>query len=100
MNPNDELNQLGYASSAPDLLQIDEPHPKDEAEISTLEEVFKLIALRKRSYELISTLTLDDKVFTVEQQLAINQQVLFHIQELESKIISVIRKVREKQNGR
>lgn len=100
MNPNDELNDLGYASSAPDLIQIDQPRPKDEAEISTLEEVIALVHNRKQFFLSVDSLALEDKVFTVEQQLAINKRVLFHLQELEGMIISSIRKVREKNNGR
>jgi hypothetical protein len=100
MNQYDEINDLGYASSAPDLIPIDEPHPKDEAEISTLEEVLALIYNRKQYFQSVDSLSLENKNFNVDQQLAINKQVLFHIQELESKITSVIRKVRAKQSGR
>lgn len=100
MNPNDELNDLGYASSAPDLIQIDEPHPKDEADISTLEEVLKLIQNRKAYFRSVDSLALEDKNFNVDQQLAINKRVLFHLQEIEGMVVSTIRKVRDKNNGR
>jgi len=100
MNPNDELNGLGYVNSAPSLVQQDTPHPKDEAEISTLDEVFVLLENRKQYYLAIESLSLDDKNFSVDQQLSINKKVLFHIQELESKIMTVVEKVRAKQNGR
>jgi hypothetical protein len=79
-----ELNGLGYVSSAPDLLgELTVNRPRDEAEISTLEEVLKLIRDRKRYYESIESLSLDDKTFTIEEQLAINKRALFHIQEIE-----------------
>lgn len=68
--------------------------------MSTLDEVLALIQNRKTYYLSIESLSLEDKNFTVDQQLAINKRVLFHIQELESKISSVIKKVRAKNNER
>jgi len=100
MNQNDELQQLGYASSAPDFMTADTPHPQDEADISTLVEILALVRNRKEYFQTIASLSLEDATFTVEQQLAINGKVLFHLQELESKLNSAITKVKEKNNER
>lgn len=101
MNP--ELNDVGYVPSSPSLVQQDKPNPMDEAEISTLDEILALLANRKAYYDSTSSLSLDAamlQVFSVNQQLAINKKVVFHIQELETKLASAINKVREKQSGR
>jgi hypothetical protein len=95
-----ELNGLGYVSSAPDLLgELTVNRPRDEAEISTLEEVLKLIRDRKRYYESIESLSLDDKTFTIEEQLAINKRALFHIQEIEGMVVAAVKTVRSHNNG-
>jgi acetoin utilization deacetylase AcuC-like enzyme len=95
-----ELNGLGYVSSAPDLLgELKVNRPRDEAEISTLEEVLTLIHNRKKYYESIESLSLEDKSFTIDQQLAINKRALFHIQEVESMILAAVKKVRSQHNG-
>lgn len=97
---NDELNGLGYVSSAPDLVQADEPHAQDEADYSTLVAIFHLLQDRKKYYRSVDSLSLDDKTFTIEQQLAVNKKVLFHIQELQGTISSAIKKVKAKRDGR
>lgn len=98
MNENE---QLGYISSSPLLVATENVKPIDEAELSTLEAAFKLLEDRKAFYESVSSLNLTDSVFRVEQQLAVNKKVLFHIQELETLLASTINNIREKQaNGR
>ncbi len=101
---SDELGALGYVSSAPDILDSllpDAPNPQDESDISTLLQVSKLIKERKHYYlNSINSLTLNDPVFTVEQQLEVNKKVAFHLQEIEGMIDNTVRKVREKINGR
>lgn len=101
----DELGVLGYVSSAPDF-QIPEkagPKVKDEADISTLENVFELIQNRKAYYASIDSLSLEEDVVSVldiEQQLAVNKKVVFHLQEIETLLLGTINQVREKLNGR
>lgn len=98
MNPNEEL---GYVSSSPMLsVAREQPKPIDEAEISTLEQAFNLLENRRAYYQSVDSLSLEDKTFTMEQQLAINRKVLFHVQELESLLQGTINKVREKLDGR
>lgn len=100
MNPNDELNALGYVASSPDLVQLDEPHPQDEADYSTLAAVYYALQEQKKLYASIKSLILDDPVLSVEQQLVVNARMEILIQQLQNKISNVIRKVRVKQNGR
>lgn len=91
---------LNYVSSQPLFGGVDEPKPIDEAELSTLEVVLDVLKNRQAYYESIASLSLDDKNFSIAEQLAINKRVLFHIQELEGLVMSTINKIREKQYGR
>lgn len=100
MSEIDDLNALGYVSSAPDLVQIDEPHPQDEADYSTLAAVYYFLQQQKKLYASTESLILDDPILTLEQQLVVNERMQIMIRQLQTKISSVIRKVRVKQNGR
>lgn len=91
--------ELGYTSSAPMLVGVDTAKTQDVADISTLEQVFKLLEERRAYYVSVDSLTLQDDTFTIEEQLAINKKVLFHIQELEALIGSTVAKVRSTING-
>lgn len=93
----------GYVSSAPDLLLRDEPHPKDEADISTLDEILDMYKAERAFYNSNASLSLEPdviKLFSVEQQLAINTKVVMHIDTITMKIQATINKIREKQSGR
>lgn len=71
--------------------------------MSTMLEVLELCVQAQASYNSNSSLSLDPTVlatFSVEQQLAINNKVMLHIQTLTTKIQTAISKVKEKQNGR
>lgn len=94
---NDELGALGYVSSAPDfnLKPVVDTNPKDLENLDTLDHVRRLLANRKEYYQSVDSLSLEDKTFTVEEQLAINKRVLFHIQELEGLVEGTIKRVKE-----
>lgn len=98
-NPNDEINQLGYASSAPDLNLAPEVEQnyQDQADLPALEKAFKMLQARKAYYNSREALTYGVDI-TVENQLIINTQIVLHIQELESLLTSTITKVREHMN--
>jgi hypothetical protein len=96
MNPNE---QLGYISSAPLLVGTEEVKPQDEAEITTLERAFQLLENRQAYYQSIASLSEADRAFDVSEQLRLNKQMLFLIQELEALLASTINKVREKQQN-
>jgi hypothetical protein len=100
MNPNDELNQLGYASSAPDfdLAPKAEVKAQDEADLPTLEKLFKVLQARKQYYKSTDSLTLGD--LSLDNQLIVNKRIQFHIEELEVLLTSTINKVKEKMNDR
>ena len=103
-NANDELNALGYNSSAPDFIDmpVDEANATDVAEVTTIVQLKKLIANRRAYYQSNDCISLDPKVlavFSVEQQMAVAKKMSFHLQELESMIDSTILKVKEKLNG-
>jgi hypothetical protein len=100
MNPNDELGVLGYNSSAPDLIARDVVKPIDEEQVSTLERVLTLLDNRAAYYGTVDSISLEPdhlKVFTAEQQLAMNKKMVFHVQELKGMIQTTINKVKEKQ---
>jgi hypothetical protein len=98
--PEDELGGLPYVSSAPDLIQEDEPHAQDEADYSTLAAVYYELQAQKRLYNSNDSLVLGDPILTLEQQLVVNKRMEMLIQGLQNRISNVIRKVRIKQDGR
>ena len=97
---NDDLNQLGYVSSAPDFSMAPEVDvkPEDINDLTTLQNVLRLLKDRKKYYESIDSLSLANGL-TVENQLLVNKKMVFHIQELESLIDTTIIKIKEKLNG-
>jgi hypothetical protein len=103
MNPqsgNDELNSLGYASSAPDfsgLAPATSTKPQDEADLPALLLLSRLLANRRAYYSSVDSLSYGEDL-TVENQLIINKKVVFHIQELENIVTSTVQKVKEKLN--
>lgn len=102
MNPNDQLNELGYASSAPDLINFDPPvtvKPEDENDITTIERMFNLLEVRDKFYDSHSAIVYGETI-TVENQLIINHQHRLLIQELRSLLQATIIKVKEKNYGR
>lgn len=88
------MEDLSYQSSSPDLATRAAAPYRDEADLSTLENVSRLLANRQKYYQSIDSLALEDKTFNVEQQLAINKKVLFHIEELSSLVDGAIKKVK------
>lgn len=102
MTQIDDLNALGYTSSAPDFaVPRDGPKPIDEEQISTLEKVMILLEDRKAGY--MSVMAIDEtkeKSESIRTQIKDNKRMLFHISELQQLILSTINKVKEKQNER
>lgn len=91
---------LQYVSSSPLLIDASDVLPQDEVDLPALEQVKELLNNRRTYYQSVDSLSLEDKTLSIEQQLSVHKKVLFHIQELETLIDSVITKVKEKQNGR
>ena len=95
---NNSTDELGYSSSAPDLVQQDVATPHEQAEIPTLTRLKALHENRKAYFLSVESISLDPKdleVFSAEAQIAINKKVVFHIQELEALEQSTITKVKE-----
>lgn len=97
---SDELNLLGYNSSAPDLVEDDSPTPQDEVDVPAMTQVLRLLKKRRAFYNSNAALTVNTKDFSIKQQLALTQQMVIHIDELTSLITTTIGKVKEKQNER
>lgn len=99
MQQIDQINQLGsYISSSPDFgVPVDATKPQDEADLSALEAVLRILAARKEHYKSTDALTLGE--LTLDNQLIINKQMQMHIQELESLISSTVLRVKETING-
>lgn len=97
---NDELNTLGYVSSAPDFgIRVeDAQNTQDEADLPTLTLVLQLLTNRKQYY--LSTDSLSIGEMTIENQLIVNKKVLFHIQELEGLVEGAIKRAKEHINER
>lgn len=99
MNPNDDLNSLGYTSSAPDFdfAPKDTVKPQDEEDAPTLRRIIKLLDSRKAYYASKASLALGRRNLTIEHQLILDNEHLLLIQELESMIRGTLTKVQEKQ---
>lgn len=81
-------------------MDVSDVLPQDEVDLPALEQIKQLLNIRRAYYQSVDSLSLADATLSVEEQLSVNKKVLFHIQELETLIDSVITKVKEKQNGR
>lgn len=99
----DELNDLGYVSSAPDfsdIAPIDKAKSADINDLTTMEAVMQLLADRKAYYRSIDAVSLDEKNDgKLREQIKDNKRMLFHIQELEGMLTTAINKVRSTFNG-
>lgn len=102
MNPIDDINQLGYTSSAPDfLVPRDVAKPQDEADLPALERVLKLINEQQQYYRTTDSISLDeDDNGTIREQMKDNKRMVVHLDSLKMLILSTINKVRETQDER
>lgn len=87
---------LDYISSSPLLEAPVDTNPTDEADMPALKIIDGLLDEQIAEYSSINSLDLTNKDFTIEQQLAVNQRVQQHLQELKLVINTVVEKVREK----
>lgn len=91
-----ENEELDYVSSSALLPSTPEVKPVDENDLSTLKLVQRTLQDQIKSYQTIDRLTLADKTFTVEQQLAVNKAIVSHLVELKVIVDTTIENVREK----
>ena len=92
--------ELAYVSSSP-MLATQKPPVKvqDEKDLSTLVKVQKMLVERIAAYNTIAYLTVDEKDFTVKEQLAISQAIIVNLQEIKLTVDSAINNVKEKYGG-
>lgn len=89
--------ELGYVSSSPLLATENKPvKVQDEVDISTLVKVQKLLEDEINAYSLTDRLTVDESLFTVQQQLAMNKSIALSLKEIKQNVDTAINNVREK----
>lgn len=90
---NDELEYLGTTrgSSLKRSVNVD-----DERDLPILKHVQNYVKEQIEARLTIDRLTVDEKDFTVKQQLAINQAVVAVLRELDTGIEDVIQDIKEK----
>lgn len=92
-----DSEELPLISSSPLLAtQAKQTVPQDEIDLPTLKRVQRTLEKQIESYKTIDRLTVDEKDFTVKQQLAINQSIRFHLTELKLLVDTAIDNIREK----
>lgn len=90
-----EDEELGYVSSSPSLGKRTEEVIEDERDMSALKQIQMQLAKDIKSYSTINRLMLGSKVFTVEQQLAINKTVALHLEGYKAMVDNAILNVKE-----
>ena len=89
--------ELPFVSSSPLLAtQNKKVKPQDELDLPTLKRVQALLEQRILEYQTIDRLTVSEDTFTVQQQLAINQSVKYHLEELKLLVDTTILSIKEK----
>jgi hypothetical protein len=89
--------ELDYKSSSPLLATApDNTKPQDEIDLPTLKRVQQMLEDQIASYSTIERLTLDSKDLTVEQQLAVNKSIAFHLNEIKLLVETVVANIKEK----
>lgn len=92
--------ELGYNSSAPDInTRRSRGVIQDERDLPALTQLQNQIESDIDSYSRNSRLVLGHKVFTLEQQLAINESITAHLNVYKAMVDNAITNVKEAQNG-
>lgn len=93
--------ELDYVSSAPDILEPKrEVNPADESNLSTLERLVRLLDRQIEAYKTVDNLDLTDTVFSIEQQIAINKEVIVHLMDIRGLVQGTISDIKERyKNG-
>lgn len=97
--PETENEELDYISSSYMLGSTPETKIVDEGDLSTLKLVQRLLNTQIKSYSTTERLELDEKDFTVKEQLAINKAIQAHLLELKVIVDTTIENIKEKYNG-
>lgn len=100
MGPMDN-EELPFISSSPLLATQNKPvTTQDEKDLSTLKRVLAHLEQRIAEYQTIDRLEVNEVPFTVQQQLAVNKSIVYHLQEEKLMIETVINNIKEKYSGR
>ena len=70
--------------------------PQDEIDLPTLKRIQVQIEAQIASYSDIDRLTVSQKDMTVQQQLAVNKAIKFHLLEIKLLVDTVIENIKEK----
>lgn len=89
--------ELNYVSTSPDLQSVQrDVKPQDVTDMPTLERVLVKLNEWEALYMSVDSLTVDEKPFTVTQQLALNQKAVLMARELKLMVETTISDVKEK----
>ena len=92
-----DAEELEYKSSSPLLATAPTPvKPQDEIDLPTLKRVQTMLKSQIASYSHVDRLTVDEKDLTVQQQLAVNKAIVFHLTEVKLLVDTAITAIREK----
>jgi hypothetical protein len=89
--------ELGYISSSPLVAtQKTEATPQDERDLSTLKKVQGMLAKEIEARKTTDRLTLDETIFTVKEQVALNKEIAIILGEIKLTVDTAINNVKEK----
>jgi hypothetical protein len=91
--------ELDYISTSPFSTAPVQVKSQDEEDLPTIKRLQKTLQDQITTYETVYTLTVDEKDFTVKQQLANNQQMVLRLKELQAIVDTTINNIREKYRG-
>lgn len=96
-----EDEELGYLSTSPMIARkVEKSVIVDERDLPTLKRLKNQISSDIDAYRSIDKIVLGDTVFTVEQQMDINQKLVAHLRHYETMVENGILGVKEAQDAR
>lgn len=92
--------ELGYVSTSDDITvedAVDGVNVQDEQDLPIMKQVLLLLDREANSFEMsVKKLDITDKVFTIEQQIAMNQEMAARCRLLRKMIDGVVNGIEEK----
>lgn len=99
MTNNYDDEELGYVSSSPLFGSQIQTKLQDEVDLPALKGVQASLEKSIYGYSQVTSLKLGDPTFTVEQQLAINQEVIAQLTSVKAIVDVTIEDIREKYSN-
>lgn len=91
------MEELEYISTSPDLQAVKRAvKPEDEANLPALKRCLIKLDSWIEQYNSNESLTVDESIFTVKEQLAINQRSVLMAKELKQLLETTINDIKEK----